>query len=281
MAKKKKRRIQAPSLSGLDKGIYYFLMGCCVFFSFLPLAPMLIHSQGLFFEDSHMIAQLHTGLGFSVFLNLFAGFSLAIILDWLRRKKQPIFGKSHITYGPPQWKNIYPLTHKQFWTNLWANKKRLAVGILCSFVIVSLIVSAALFGSVPRQNLYDDGHIEVYNHSNTQTSSYTPSDVAQIRIYTRGYHNRHRRPDTWGIEIEISMKDGEHFFFSYQNFLSWDDEIHGALSGISQIKAIFDPSIIIIEGTQDLQRVIWDMDLNQEEALLLYQIFEAGEPPLY
>ena len=123
MAKKKKRRIQAPSLSGLDKGIYYFLMGCCVFFSFLPLAPMLIHSQGLFFEDSHMIAQLHTGLGFSVFLNLFAGFSLAIILDWLRRKKQPIFGKSHITYGPPQWKNIYPLTHKQFWTNLWANKK--------------------------------------------------------------------------------------------------------------------------------------------------------------
>jgi hypothetical protein len=46
-----------------------------------------------------------------------------------------------------------------------------------------------------------------------------------------------------------------------------------------QIKMSFDPSIITIDGKENVAYVARDMHLNQQETELLYLLFDAGEPP--
>ncbi len=278
MAKKKKRRIQAPSLSAVDKGIYYCLIACSVIAG-LFLYPAIVGSfRRSFFQDIHILAQGNPSIVILGFFGLFMGGAFALTFDWLRRKKQPIFGKACIKYGPPQWKPVYPLVSKQFWTTLFSNKRHLGIGVLCVLVLVFVVVSVTSLGLPPRECLYDDGSISVYNCFNQKTAEYHQSDVEKIRIYTRTYNNR-RGPDDWGIEITISMEDGEDFFFSYRDFQTTDDKIRGSITGMYHIKTCFDPSMVILDGKENIQKVVRDMNLNQQEIELLYVVFDANEPP--
>ncbi len=277
MAKIKKRRIQAPSLSALDKGIYYCLIVCSIAAG-LFLNPVIIGNfRRSIFQNIHILAQGNPSIVIPSLLGPFIGGGLALIFDWLRRKKQPIFGKSSIKYGPPQWKPVYPLLSKQFWKNLFSNKKHLLTVTLCILILVLLVIFATLLALYPRECLYDDGSITVYNCLNEKTSEYSRSDVTQLRIYTRTYRNR-RGPDDWGIEIKFLMNDGKDFFFSYNDFQTLDNDIRGSITGMYQIKSVFDPSIITIDGIDNIPEVIRDMDLNQKETELLYLLFGAGVP---
>ena len=125
----------------------------------------------------------------------------------------------------------------------------------------------------------DDGSISVYNSFNEKTEVYNKSDVIGIRIYTRTYLDR-QGPDDWGIGIEISMNNGEDFFFSYSDFQTMDEHIRGSITGMYQIKTSFEPSIITIDGKENVAYVVRDMHLNQEEIELLYLLFDANELPI-
>lgn len=278
MAKKKKRRIQAPSLSALDKGIYYCLIACSIVAGLFLYPAIIGNFRRSVFEDTHMLAQGNPSIAILGFFGLFMSGGLALAFDWLKRRKQPIFGKANIKYGPPQWKPVYPLLSKQFWNNLYSNKKHLMIGALCILVFVFVIVIVTSLGLPSRECLYDDGSISVYNSFNEKTAEYSHSDVVGIRIYTRTYHDR-RGSDDWGIEIKISMNDGEDFFFSYMDFQTMDENIRGSITGMYQIKTSFDPSIITIDGKDNVAHVVRDMNLNQQEIELLYLLFDAGEPP--
>lgn len=279
MAKKKKRRIQAPSLSALDKWIYYSLIACSIVAGFFLYPAIIGNFRRSIFRDAHILAQNNASIVILGFFGMFIGGSFAFAFDWLRRRKQPIFGKSNIKYGPPQWKPVYPLFSKKFWNNLFSNKKHLRIGALCTLVFVSVVVSVTSLVLPLRECLHDDGSISVYNSFNEKTAEYTKLDVAEVRIYTRTYHDW-RGPDDWGIEMKISMNDGEDFSFSYRDFQTLDENIRGSIIGMHNIKTSFDPSIITIDGKENVAYVARDMYLNQEEIELLYLLFDAGEPPL-
>ncbi len=170
MAKKKKRPMKAPGLSRLDRGIYYCLIACsCV--TGLFLYPMIIGNfRQSVFRDTHILAQGNPGNVILIFFGMFIGGGFALFFDWMRRKRQPIFGKAGIQYGPPQWKSVYPLLSKQFL-------------------------------------------------------------------------------------------------------------VHVSFTGMTQIKACFDLSIITLDGEGYLSSVVRDMDLNKQEAELLYLLFDVGQPP--
>ena len=278
MAKKKKRRIQAPSLSALDKGIYYCLIVSSIVAGLFLYPAIIGNFRRSIFQDMHILAQGNPGIVILGFFGMFIGGGLALALDWLRRRKQPIFGKANIKYGPPQWKPIYPVLSKQFWNTLYSNKRHLMFLLMCILALVFSVVSVTSLVLPVRECLYDDGSISVYNCFNEKTEEYSKSDVIGIRIYTRTYYDW-RGPDDWGIEIKISMNDGEDFFFSYSDFQTMDENIRGAITGMYQIKMSFDPSIITIDGKENVAYVVRDMHLNQQETELLYLLFDAGEPP--
>lgn len=277
MSKKKKQRIQAPALSALDKGIYYCLVVGSIFASIF-LYPAIVGSyRRAVFRDTHILAQSTPGTLFLCIFGLLIGGGFALVSDWLRRKKQPVFGKADITYGPPQWKPVYPFLSKQFWRNPHFKARKPALFSLCFLISVLIAASATLLCLTPRNCLYDDGTVTVYSCFNKLTAEYNPSDVTKIRIYTRTYPAR--LFDDWGLELEISMNDGETFFFPYRDFQTLDSNIRGSITGMQKIKSCFDPSIIIIEGKDDLAYVIQDMNLNQHETDLLYSLFDVNESP--
>lgn len=273
----KKRRKQAPSLSALDKAIYCCLITASVAAGLFLYPAIIGYFRRSVFEDNHVLAQNNVAIVPLGFLGIFIGGGFALTFDWLRRNKQPIFGKSSIKYGPPQWKQAYPIFSKQFWNNILCDKKRMMTGGMCVLVFAFLIVIATSLGLPPRECLYDDGSITVYNCFNEKMAEYSRLDVEEIQFFTRTYHDR-LGPDDWGIEMKLSMKDGEVFFFSYSDFQTLDDDIRGSITGMYQLKMSFDPSIITIDGKENIAYAACDMDLNQQETELLYLLFGVTAP---
>ena len=273
MGKKKKRRIQAPSLSSVDKCIYYFLMACAIAFAFLSTFFIGIFKKAVF-QNTHILAQNSIGIVPQGFLGLAVGCVLILLLNYLRINKQPFWGKPNTQYGPPQWKPIYPLFSIAFWTGFFSNKKR-ASYILAAWIFFLLIILAVTCLTIaPRECLHDDGSVLIYNAFNENTAAYHPADIVQIKIFTREFHNR-RGSDDWGVEMKITTQDGESFFFNYHSFQRTNTDIHGAIFGMLQIKSGFDPSRITLEGKENLEYVIRDMNLNQQEADMLNLLFDV------
>lgn len=272
MAKKKKRRIQTPSLSPLDKGIYYALIA--IFFVVgLFMFPAFIGSyRRSVFQNQSILAINSPGIFPMVIIGAVLGCGCALLMYWLLQRKQPIFGKADITYGPPQWKPVYPIFSKQFWRIAISNKKRL-IAICSAALLIILIVSvlSSLF-LPPRNCLLDDGSIEIYNFRNENTTTYNASDVESLRIYTRVFSRK--GADDCGIEMEVTMRDGERFWFSYRDFRAGSNDIRGSIAGMHHIKSCFDPSIVVLEEQVDIQAVIDSMNLNQQEIELLYELFD-------
>ena len=73
MAKKKKRRIQAPSLSVLDKTLYYCLITASVLIGLFMYPATIGHFRQSVFEDIHILAQNTIGIVPLGFFGMFIG----------------------------------------------------------------------------------------------------------------------------------------------------------------------------------------------------------------
>ena len=272
MTKKKKQKPKTPSLSKLDKTIYYILIAISCAASIF-LAPIVIANfEKSVFEDPHILAQNGSAMIIFIFATLFAGAGFALLFDWLRRKRQPIFGKSdvnYITYAKP----LYPLFSKQFWENMFRSKKKASLFgccILFFILFIFIIPPITKLTLTPRNRLYDDGSIEVRNCLNEITEQYSPSDVEEIKFYTQLYQERRRKHTkySWRFEIKISMQDGKSFLFLYGDFQS--------MEAVYQAKNCFSPDVVTVEGEENIESVIQDMNLDEHESELLYRIFEIS-----
>jgi hypothetical protein len=276
MAKKKKRRIQAPSLSSLDKGIYCVLIVVFVILGIF-LYPLLFNKfYDSVFLNKRILAINSPGMVLTIF-GLFLGGGLAGLVYWLMHKKQPIFGKGTITYGPPQWKPVYPLFSKQFWSFAFKDKKRMAVVLIATTLIVVILISVTALGLQPRECLLDDGGILVYNCLGQNVATYNASDVVLVRIYTRMFASGRSHRDDWGIEMAIKMRNGECFYFGTNNAWSYTADLPGHIAGMNHIKSCYDPNIVVLEGQDDLQKVIEYRHLDQQQIDLLHELFDIGK----
>ena len=271
MAKKKKQRVKAPAMSSLDKGIYYFLIGCSAAAAFFAAAFIIGAYRQRVFADARILAQENTGVAILFFLGMFLGGGMVAIFDWLRRKKQPIFGKANIQYGSSQWKPVYPVFSRAFWKHVFSGKKNIAKAMMTMLLIVA-VVAVTLLALPPRECLFDDGSVLVYNCFNENTAEYTHSDVEEIRIYTCTFHDRGH--DDWGVAMDVLMRDGERFLFTYKDFRTLDGSIRGAFRGMFQIRACFEASMVTIEGREMVPYVIEDLFLNEQEIADLHLLFD-------
>ena len=269
MAKKKKQKSKAYRLSKTDKRIYKILTVLSPICSIILTVMGIYKLQQAAFEDTRLLAQKHPGLLISLFSGIAAGFVIAVLLHELKEKKQPIFKAPDLPSSVGA--STAPIFSRRFWKALCSDRKKSAAG-LCAIFLTAGLPLIALLSLNPKKCLYDDGSFSVYNILNENTEQYSVADVEEVIISTP-LHRSHRRRHTVyrrRYEIKISMQNGKSFLLLYGDFQS--------MEGVYQTKNCFPADLITIEGEENIESVIQDMNLNQRECELLYQIFDLSPP---
>ena len=267
MSKKKKtrRKPQTPPLSFLDRCIYGigFLLVIVIFVFVFWFYVAFPHRFAL--QDSFVIAvdERLTTLWFFPFC-FYLGISLLVIVSVPYTMKKPIFGNPEITYGPPHWESIYPLFGKQKNKRKPSSKERkgtsvLFFGWLIIFFIFFFLSFFSLFG---RNTLMQNGDITVYNVFNQEKRNYSVRDVSELEIEA-GRKSSGKAGTTWSVWLTFEMTDGKRYSFA------------PSLENMLQIKSLIDEHKIIIEGVENLDKVIDDQNYTPEELELLYELFEV------
>lgn len=278
MAKKRRkprRRPQIPALSRGDKAIYIMLMilSPVAGFGLLYLAT---RWQIRIAAEGGALAAATNPLG-GVLLFLFAFFHAGIFLQ-LKQDKVHLFGRRDITYGPPQWREAYPIFRKhpkverkpgELWSLRWRWR-----AYLTAWAVVLLVFFLLL---CPRSAWNADGSVVVYNSFNQVREEYTIEEIDQVCFETAffrtgGKYTRHYKS---GVQACVTTSDGEVFRFDYRDFNYISDESDDGLRAMVKLKAIFDPDIVEyrIDPENDLEDVISDRNYNEEMIALLHQLF--------
>ena len=273
--KKKQRRPQVPALSWGDKAIYNFLAVLSTVMGFVALF-LFVRLQGRMTAEPDMMAVSDNPLGgFVLFVYVFS--HVGVFLE-LKRSKVHLFGRRDITYGPPKWKEAYPIFRKHPKVSRKpAELRRLRlewIGYLVGWAVVLTVCCMTFF---PRQVWLADGSVKVYDRTNQLAHHYEPEDVEQLRFETtwdrkgRGFHGRYSAE----LQIRLRMEDGREFLFNWQAFNISDMERLEELRAMAALKDALPEgkvSHLIAEGYAP-EDVILDNDYTPEEAALLRQLF--------
>lgn len=271
--KKEKKRI-CPPLTFIDKSIYFL----CIVFSVLGMFFLSFLFEYIkcviAFSKPDTVAFESGGsnlffIPFTLFLFLSA-FSL-FISGW--ESKKPIFGSKKYKYGEyPFRKDCFPLfSQKKYHVGNWKKKYVRWIIILwyVSFIALSCLVPFGLFG---REALYEDNSIEKISLINTVSAKYTTKDFLNLTIQSQ-YYSGYRTNDRWVYEIIIEMKDGKDFRFSNENFMNVSNEKDTSLDKMLEIKSLFDPEAITVNGAENIDEISNSFDFNEQQKSKLKELF--------
>lgn len=270
--KKKQRRPQVPALSWGDKAIYNLLAALSAVMGFVALF-LFVWLQGRMTAEPGILAVSDNPLGGFV-LWVYVFIHMCIFLD-LKLHKVHLFGRRDITYGPPKWKEAYPIFRKHPKVSRkpselrWLHMKWIAY--LAGWAVVLTICCMTFF---PRQVWMMDGRVKVYDRSNQLIQHYSHGDIEQLRFETtwsksgRGFAARYSAE----LQVRIWMEDGTEILFSYR-------ELHPserALEAMVDLKNSLPDGTVscLIDKDYTPEDVIRDNDYTPEEAALLRKLFE-------
>lgn len=277
MARKAKKRLHPmPKLGFPDQCLYWLGMILTGGGSLAAMiAPFILRDQIAFADDRAVAAisgkgELHW---FWLFLWLFIAF--LIILAGPYQQRIPIFGRKDIKYGPPAYPRTYPLLMKnkpRHWVSPKAqaakkqNRRILAVAAILTLAFSLAMFPRCLYG---REVLYTDGTVAVYNAGNRETAHYKFSDISEVELGT--YYHRHRRSfsGTWYYRMTLRFSDGTEHRFSSGAFRG---DMTQTLEAMLDLKERYG-SLITISGTENLSKVVYDLDLTADEKAMLYRLF--------
>ena len=267
--KKKQRRPQVPALSWGDKAIYNALAALSTVMGFVALF-LFVRLQGRMTAEPGVLAVSDNPLGgFVLFAYVFS--HVGVFLE-LKRHKVHLFGRRDITYGPPKWKEAYPIFRKHPKVSRKPEELRKLrlewIGYLAGWAVVLAICCMTFF---PRQVWMMDGSVKVYDRANQLTAQYAHGDVEQLRFETTW--NKHGK---WRysaeLRVRIRMEDGTEVLFSDQELgLS-----ETTLEAMVELKESLPEGIVshLIHADYPPEAVIRDNDCSPEEAALLRKLFE-------
>ena len=118
-----------------------------------------------------------------------------------------------------------------------------------------------------------NGDITIYGISNREKRTYTMMDISKLEIQTDFYTAGRSHRKIWTTEYEFIMTDGQTYTFSASCFRSDKD----ALESMIKMKTLVDSRKIVIEGRENLDKVIEDQKYTTEELALLYELFEMTD----
>ena len=269
MSKKKKqnkKKPKAPPLSKLDKWIYNigYIIICSV--SILLFVPFYMILEKIRFSDPMVIASAERAtLLWLLPLWLYLFLSVFIVWTNLHQTAQPIFGNPNVVYGQSPWQHLYPIfgkVHKKRELRPSHQKYRRQC-ILYWLIGLLVCLFLAFFGLFGRTSLMQNGDITVYSVFNQEKRNYSIRDVSELEIEA-GKKSSGKAGTTWSVWLTFEMTDGKRYSFT------------SSLENMLQIKSLIDEHKIIIQGVENLDKVIDDQDYTPEELELLYELFEVS-----
>ena len=280
MAKKKKQSKKkptfAPPLSKTDKLIYKMGYLVIALLAMLLVVATIFLVEQIAFADNSVMAS--NSRGFLLILPFMMYAIISVLIFWYNAhsSRKPIFGNPDITYGKEPWQNFYPLFSKERKKRvlrpsaLKFRKKILSLwlGGFCTCLIL------ACFGLFGRVSLMQNGEITVYNSLNKEKETYSVTDISEFAIYT--FKDISRVGSTWRIRCTFVMSDGHSYSFSDYYFRSSKGS-NDAFESMLKMKTLVDSRKIVIEGKENLDKLIEDQQYTPEELALLYELFEMTD----
>lgn len=277
MPRKAKKRVHPmPKLGWKDQLLYWSAMILTGGGSLSSLFIVLLIQDAIAFADERVVANT-VGSGFLNMFYLMTWLMVAFVLIVTTpyQNRFPVFGRTDIKYGPPAYPRVYPLLMKnkpQYWVSPkeTARKKKCRI-IIAAVLLVTFLFSLAMFplSFYGRSVLHRDGTVVVYDELNRETAVYGIRDISAVRLDTyRSSGGRYSSGD-WYAEMVVEFSDGERCRFAVHSFDG--DDIH-RLETMLFMKVQYG-TLVSIEGTENLQKVVRDQHLDEAEQELLHQLF--------
>lgn len=277
MATKARKRVHPmPKLGWKDQIVYWIAMILTGGFSILGGYIVLLTQDYIAFSDPAVIARTKgQGNLYFIWLLLWCLVVFILILAGLYRRRIPIWGRSDIKYGPPAYPRVYPIFTKNK-PKHWVSPKELhrkkrmqfivAVLLIISFFVCAVLFPLSFYG---RAVLCNDGSITVYNAHNQEIHHYLKNEILSVELDT--YYSSSRRGGRWHIHFKIRTTDSKSYNFAAHSFDGTDIQ---QLQTMLYVKDRLFKDLILISGTENLQKVVWDQYSRTEEKALLYQLFD-------
>lgn len=269
--KKKQRRPQIPALSRGDKAIYNVLMALCLPVSLAALFLWRTRQVRLLSQDALAMSETAVG-GFVLFAFLFAHVG---IFAELKQNKVHLFGRRDITYGPPKWREAYPILRPHPKVHRKPEEQRRLrrnwIAYLACWLAVVLIAWGAVY---PRKVWETDGGVTVYGWRNRAVRVVEPEELVQVCFETDSIMIS-RNHWTAGLQIRLTTAEGETYLFDQRDQSSSCRTREEWLTRLVQLKDALPPGVAanMINLDYDLEDVIRDNDYTPAEAALLYRLF--------
>ncbi len=279
MAKKRKKpqRPQTPPLSWVDKVIYCVLYLLLLAGMVLAIVLMDALRAKIAYREPTALA-IRGRLAYLWLFPFFAHLVLGCVipLTVAHEARQPIFGNKKISYGEQPWqKDLFPLfgpQHRKIERPPYA-KQIHRIGQIAWVAGLILVLLSASLCLCRRNTLRSDQTIAVYDSFNRQTTELSiPEDCTELTIEAERYRSGKYGAPKWRYGITLLDAEGREYSFSCNDFRGSQSEI---LNTMLQIKGLFPPGSIALQGLDQLERTIAFFHLDPQEAALLRELFQG------
>ena len=199
--------------------------------------------------------------------------------------RQPIFGIPGFRYGLP-YPRIYPLFMKG--RPKPKPRERRGTRIFAAFLVgVNLVCGAfGLLSVQGRDSLYRDGSVRQVNMFGGISGEYSARDAEQVGLAVYSYKSGRSSSslfrsgrERWSVRLELQMTDGERFEFNPGGFRGDEEpgEVRTWLRELELVLGQYPAQSIHRVNTQDLDRAVRDLELNEAEIAVLMRLFGQSE----
>ncbi len=282
MSKKKKKRQKdnKPTLSKLDKAIYFAFT--VIAMSSLISLPYLIDAfrAAYFFSNPDTVAWSDR-LTSLWFIPPFFVLIITIVLfcnDRLEKRKA-IFGNKKVDYSKHNYQ-FYPVFYKGSKPKrkmTESQKKERKFFVIAWLILFSICCGLGCLGIFGRTELKKNGQIITYSVFNNIKEQHYVSDISELeyRTYlqgvTKGYDYY-----TYGIKIQLKNSD-EYYSFNHKDFDNTDGQstFTTSLDDMKYLRnTVYKDKKITYNKEISLNKIVEKNNMTQEEIEKLYEFFD-------
>lgn len=262
--------LKLPELGKLDRGIYLTLIPVSVLSAVGATIAFFLLYEKVHFVSPEVIGFANRAgiLGWMAVMVLMVLVTGALIGGFNR--EFPIFGAPGVTYGGPEWTQVYPLlmptadAPEQVKRDVRQGRETIG------FLLAGIVLAGALFGVSLQSGdrLHADGSVHVIWGFGWEVKEYQPENVEEVMVSLEAMG---RRPRKYEVVLKYKMDDDRVYEFCVREFRD-DGETSPIALLVKALSCYPDADIDFINGGR-MPDLVCDQQYNEEEERLLIELF--------